>query len=429
MCGDVDPNQLWEIVLYAAEPLVRRFPRDLFFDDELIWHQQQFGRPGQIATANLVVEGNRLYSMVHISDLVQRISRRPEHRSQVENRFRGWNHMLLNSLLHFALQNRIAEVHLPTAEWAMRHTDSTRTVGPELFDRVYDRTVRQLFEVERHGPWWRLDVRKQRERVVSPTPRHEALPAGRTICVCHDIERGYGHRRTDPDFSHVADATSDAHLDRMLDIENDAGMTATYNVVGILLPAVRSRIEAGGHCLGFHSYDHEIEPGGLRRVLEAMRRRVSADNHGRSSSDQLPRCRALDYRVKGYRPPQSVITRELTDDNLLWHNFEWLATSAYYLRVKEPFLENRLVKIPVHFDDFELYRSGLSYATWETRALAAIEANELVAFSLHDCYAHLWLPHYARLLGRLRDLGATKTLNDVASDVILASAQPISPAS
>ena len=41
---------------------------------------------------------------------------------------------------------------------------------------------------------------------------------------------------------------------------------------------------------------------------------------------QLPRCREVDYRIKGYRPPRSQITPELSDRNLLFHNFEWLAS-------------------------------------------------------------------------------------------------------
>lgn len=95
MCGDCELDQLWETVIYATPPLIHGFPEEFFFDDDLIWHQQQFGKIGQIATANLVVDGDRCYSMVHISDLVQRISRRREYKTRIENRFKGWNHMLL----------------------------------------------------------------------------------------------------------------------------------------------------------------------------------------------------------------------------------------------------------------------------------------------------------------------------------------------
>ena len=59
MLGRVDPDELWEIVLYADPSLVAEFPADVFFDDDLVWHQQQLGLPGQVATANVVLRGNR----------------------------------------------------------------------------------------------------------------------------------------------------------------------------------------------------------------------------------------------------------------------------------------------------------------------------------------------------------------------------------
>ncbi len=66
-------------------------------------------------------------------------------------------------------------------------------------------------------------------------------------------------------------------------------MSVTYNVVGTLLDGVRDRIEAGGHAVAFHSFDHG---DGL---------------------DQLHRCREVDYRLKGYRLPRSQPTPETTD--------------------------------------------------------------------------------------------------------------------
>src|SRR5262249_3317646 len=43
MCGTTDPFGCWEIVLYADSSMLGEFPAELFFDDDLIWHQQQFG--------------------------------------------------------------------------------------------------------------------------------------------------------------------------------------------------------------------------------------------------------------------------------------------------------------------------------------------------------------------------------------------------
>jgi hypothetical protein len=79
------------------------------------------------------------------------------------------------------------------------------------------------------------------------------------------------------------------------------------------------------------------------------------------------------------------------------------------------------VKIPVLFDDFDLYRRSTPYDEWERRALSLIESNDFVAFGLHDCYAAFWIRHYPRLLERIVEHGALRTLDQVAAEVILAA--------
>jgi hypothetical protein len=86
-----------------------------------------------------------------------------------------------------------------------------------------------------------------------------------------------------------------------------------------------------------------------------------------------------------------------------------------------PRMENGIVKIPILFDDFDLYKGRLTYEEWERKALALIEQHNFVAFSLHDCYATHWLPSYRRFLEKVRALGTVKTLNEVANDLILGS--------
>jgi len=125
-----DPGAHWELVLYAVGELIEDLPREVFFDDDLIWHQQQFGMPGQIATANLVLDGPMLRTTVLISDLVQRISRRRDLKTRVEKRFKGWVHMLLNGILDSALSRSIAAVAVPSAALMLKHTDQSRKVGP-----------------------------------------------------------------------------------------------------------------------------------------------------------------------------------------------------------------------------------------------------------------------------------------------------------
>ena len=402
MCGDVSPGQMWELVIHAAPSLAGEFPSELFFDDDIVWHQQQFGLSGQIATANLVVRGAEMFTMAHVSDVVQRISRRRSLKTKVEKRFKGWNHMLLNGILNFAAGMGMERIYVANSDWALRHTDPSRKVRPEMFRRVYDRNVEEVFEARPCPPWRLIDVPRNANRLVVPESGEEDIPDEKSICVCHDVEKGTGHIDSDPDFAARADAIALENLERMISIERRLGVKATYSVVGKLVPELRGRIEEDGHCLAFHSYDHRI-----------------------GSFAQLGRCRTVDYRLKGYRVPQSRISAELTDENLCFHNFEWLASSTRSLGFKEPRLENRIVKIPIHFDDFSMYRDGRAYDAWEAQAIATIENNQFVAFGLHDCYGEFWLPRYAEFLEKIRRLGKLTTMNHVADEVFLENAQSL----
>jgi hypothetical protein len=280
----------------------------------------------------------------------------------------------------------------------MTNTDPKRTVQKELFERVYDSAVCQHFVALREGNWWVWDVAANRDRVVIPERRQESVKTEKTICLCHDIERGSGHRDTDPSFAALAEKTAPENVQEMLRIEKELDLKTTYNVLGCLFNEVRTAIERDSHCLAFHSYDHRID------------------------ADQLPHCRQIDYRIKGYRPPQSRITLELTEKNLCFHNFEWLASSAHSLNITFPKMERGIVKIPILFDDYDLYEGKVKYEAWEQEALSAVRENDFVAFSMHDCYAGYWLPHYSSFLRKIRAMGTLKTLNQVANEVILGNA-------
>ena len=60
---------------------------------------------------------------------------------------------------------------------------------------------------------------------------------------------------------------------------------------------------------------------------------------------------------------------------------------------------------------------------WEQRALKTIEENELVVFGLHDCYSQYWLPGYCKMLERICQWGTFKTLDQLAAETFLASAE------
>ncbi len=395
MCNVNDPNQLWEIILYATGSVLDEFPDELFFDDDIVWHQQQMGKRGQIATVNLVVEGNRLYTMNHLSDLVQRISRKREYKTRIENRFKGWPHLLLNGVLSFALENNLHTVFIPTADFVIKHADPKRTVQRELFDRVYDRAVLRHFQAVRNGDWWQIGVSQNLDKIVVPAKGAEYIKQEKIICLVHDIERGLGHLEVDSNFAALANRTAPHYLEEMLRIEQKMKMRATYCVVGSLMTETRERIEGVGHCLAFHSYDHDLK------------------------TEQLPRCRTVDYRIKGYRPPQSKTTPELSDENLCYHNFEWLASSQYSLKIEAPIVLNRIVKIPIGFDDFAMHHERINYEDWERQAIATIQRNDFTAFCLHDCYGAYWLPHFAKFLEKIRGMGTFKTLNEVANEIFL----------
>lgn len=391
------PEQLWQLVLHATRPAIDEFPGELFFDPDLLWHQQHFNRVGQVASVTLAARGAILFTMAHQSDLVQRISRLRTYKTRVEKVFKGWHHLLLNAIAGVAAEHGFREVRVPTFRFAMEHTDRQRAVRPELFERVYDRAVQHHFGATQVDRWWSIPLAENRASIVTPERRAETCELGKTVCVCHDIERGMGHREVDPAFGRQADADAAISLDRMLAIEKRAGIRATYCVVGCFLSEVRGRIEGEGHALAFHSYDHD------------------------TGREQLAACRRVDYRIKGYRPPRSILTPELRGPHLCWHNFEWLASSASSLGFAAPRLDDRLVKIPILLDDFEMHRSGWSFEEWRRRAIQAIRQHDFVALSLHDCYAAHWLPQYDGFLDEIKAMARLRTLDEVAADLYIAA--------
>lgn len=399
MCGSEVLDRQWQVLLYAAPEMLAEFPRDLFFDREVMWHEQHLGLPGQVASANVVLEGGRAWSYVHQSDLVQRIGRRRECKTRVDSRFGSWPKLLVNALLEFAQRHDARELRVATSTLAMTHTDPARNVEPELFERTYDRSLRRLAGVREEDGWWVIDVEANGDRVVAGERREDPVPMPeRVVCLCHDIERGLGHCDVDPAFAEAADAEAPAALEAMLAAERAAGVRATYNVVGVLMDELRGRIEPDGHAVAFHSYDHGASP------------------------EQLESCRAIDYRLKGYRPPRSVIGADLSDERLAGHNFEWVASSEYSLGIDRPCLSNRLAWIPVHLDDFVMHDRGVPYEDWERVALERVESQRVTVLSLHDCYGGHWLPGYGALLERLSERARLWTVDELAARVTLTAA-------
>ena len=415
-----------ELVLYCDSVQMKEFPEGIFFADDLIWHRQHFGRAGHIAFAYLFKDGRNLYGLNYVSDLVQRISRKREYATRVEKLFHGWHHMLLNSILNFAVENGVDRIYSPVSAFVLAHTDKARTPKKELFERVYDRAVQEHFSATQENDWWVIDVQANRDRLVVPETREDSLFPENTICISHDIERGFGHAGIDEKRTKIADRIGPEALAGMIRCEDEAGLKATYNVVGCFFNEVRSEIESSGHCLAFHSYDHVIRKyWGLTKHYWHLRRILASRNGNTPAGkyhDQLYRCRLVDRRVRGFRLPQSRTSAEWTDRNLVYRNFEWCGTSSQQLGSAQPILENGLVKIPIGLDDFPLYKSGVSFREWEKRLTSAIEKSRFIAFGLHDCYADLWLPHYSEFLRKISKIGKFKTLDTVANETLFAHA-------
>jgi hypothetical protein len=110
-------------------------------------------------------------------------------------------------------------------------------------------------------------------------------------------------------------------------------------------------------------------------------------------------------RVRGYRPPRSRLTAELTDYNLTFFEFEWLASSAGSLRQIDCGLQNGIVKIPIHQDDYPLFTGAIDYDRWEQGILELAQGTAVFGLGLHDCYGGNWLRHYPKLLEKLKAVG------------------------
>ena len=231
-----------------------------------------------------------------------------------------------------------------------------------------------------------------------PVPGSQLLTQEKVVCVFHDLERGLGHRAEDSALAERADRTAGTTLQAILAVESEAGVRVTYNVVGQILDEVHDELKSAGHAVAFHSFDHG------------------------SGERQLARCREIDYRLKGYRPPRSLLTSETTDEQLAFHNFEWFASGRRSLGIDTPLIRNRLVRLPVTLDDFPLYTGALTYEDWERTVLEHVQRDAYTAIGLHDCYAHLWLDRYAELLDKLSAAATPRTFDQMSAEVIIGAA-------
>jgi hypothetical protein len=181
----------------------------------------------------------------------------------------------------------------------------------------------------------------------------------------------------------------------MLDVEREHGVKTTYNILGQLFARNAPLItKHADHSIAFHTYNHRLD-----------------------SLDQLQQVRGVDLQVKGYRTGRSVITEELTDYALTLHNFEWLMSSACSFGFDLPKLENGVVKIPAHLDDYLLSSGELNYEEWMNRLMTMVKEERFVSLGLHDCYSRFWIDRYSELLDRLKKVGELWTCDQITNQV------------
>jgi len=317
--------------------------------------------------------------------------------------------------------------------------------------RIYDRNIKMHFDVELKDGMWVIDVKKNQNKLIMPEKRKISIKNHeKIICIFHDIEGEFGNTNAKPVPANFADT-----LKKILNIEKETNIKTTYNVVGPILTKVRKDIEKGGHSLAFHSFNHQVScqpntnymqdeteiltplsklgykltycinlvrsllslpPVSYQPVLVINRK---VQNKIRSQLalppiiNQFAECRNIDWRIKGYRHYQPEPIENINDKDLCYYNFEWIAIDDKTPDAG-PILQNRVVKIPVFCDIFEMHQSGISYETWEKAAVERIKQSNFTAIGLHGSYSSNWLPYYSDFVKTISSLGQLKTFNEVA---------------
>lgn len=391
---ELDDATFLQVNVYAVD--TDKYADELFFDPQINWHRQQFGMKGLIGAAGLHIQDVETAFVTLIqSDLMQQIHRAGalrRYKSMLENQFRTWPRITLDAVLNAACRCGLRRVFVPTAQTVASLLRGQ--VNPRLFQRIYDEPAAGLSPVpQRHNghDYWRIDLspstmnRAGRYEPERPDSGSRGRPR---VCLLHDIEEDID--------TPVPSAECRLNLERMLAAERRRGIKGTYNILGTIYPRAAPPILRDGHDIGFHSFDHD--PG---------------------DTGQLPRVREVDLQVKGYRPPQSRITGELTASNLAYWNFEWLVSSARSLSTADCFVDRDVAHIPVDIDDYALHTGRLTYSQWREHILAAIGSRDFYAFSVHDCYADAWIESYDELLDAISHIAEFRTCDEISGELFI----------
>jgi hypothetical protein len=393
----LESGRFFQLNLYTTE--IYDLPDELFLDPEVNWHGQQLGKKGLIAAAGLWIKDSTLIVTTLQSDLCQQLNRHARLKklckTQVETHFKYWYAILANAIMDFCLDYGLTVIYSPTGRQIVANTQ--KRIDPKLFLRIYDYPEREYScrKTNRYGAeYWEIPVQDNVARVArlsrADTYITQKKDAKLAICIFHDIEE-------DVDTA-ISPAECARNLTCMLEIEKAHSIDATYDILGTLFNHKRQEIRSFNprHSIAFHSFNHNLD-----------------------NVTQLRRCRELDQRVRGYRPPKSKITSELSDYNLTLLNFEWFACASDSLGHTDCRLRNGLIRIPIHVDDYALFKGLKTYEQWEFELLEVARTNSVFGIGLHDCYAGLWLKHYPSLLEKLSAIGAFVSADELCDSTFL----------
>src|SRR5262249_13757195 len=229
-----------QVNLYTSD--FGQLPDTLFTDPDVNWHNQQFGKKGLIAAAGLWVRDSRATITLIQSDVCQQLYRHEQLRrsckTRVETRFKYWYRFLLNAVLDACLDADIATLYSPTGQQIVSHI--RKCIKPDLFLRIYDspKNAYQCRRIVDSGTeYWEIPIKRNAARII----RLQRLKCGgpsddrrRKICIFHDIEEN-----VDTAISAMECWTN---LERMLRIEKELGVSATYCILGRLFHPTRKAI-------------------------------------------------------------------------------------------------------------------------------------------------------------------------------------------
>jgi peptidoglycan-N-acetylglucosamine deacetylase len=183
-------------------------------------------------------------------------------------------------------------------------------------------------------------------------------------------------------------------VEKILKIQDDAGIRSTYNVVAHLAldaPSMVADIRDAGHEIASHSFAH--------RVLSRMStRELTSDIRlTRAAFERLGVC------VSGHRSPQSSWTRGLLDE-LALQKFRWNAEDG---AEPHPYPAasasgRQLWRFPVRDDDWHYEASGTKPAAllqrWQATVEAHVLAGRYVAIGFHP-----WVQRHPDRLSAFKD--------------------------